>query len=136
MTAHRLLAATAALAALPTARADDLAELLNRVPADMNTVAVINAREINKAPRAVREKWKENHETEYLAGAIAVPGWVPVVVIAADLHPGAVARARSLALFPADGSVSAESIARRENGEVQTAGDATVVLSPHRGYMA
>ena len=117
MTSRRFLTGIAMMVALPTARADELADLLNRVPADMNTVAVINAREINKAPRAVREKWKENHETEYLAGAIAVPGWVPVVVIAADLHPGAVARARSLALFPADGSVSAESIARRENGD-------------------
>ena len=68
------------LAAPFAARADDLTELLNRVPGDMNTVAVINVREINKTPRAVKEKWRDNHETEYLAGAIAVPGWVPVVV--------------------------------------------------------
>jgi hypothetical protein len=136
MTAHRLLSAATILAALPAAQADDLADLLNRVPADMNTVAVINVREINKTPRAVKENWKANHETEYLAGAIAVPAWVPVVVIAADLHPRAVANARSLALFPADGSVSAESMARRENGVVQSAGDTNIVLSPRRGYLA
>jgi hypothetical protein len=132
----RLLTLPVVLTVLPAARADDLAELLNRVPADMNTVAVINVREINKTPRAIEEKWKENHETRYLAGAIAVPAWVSVVVIAADLHPGAVAGARALALFPADGSVSADSIARRENGVVQPAGDTNIVLSPQRGYMA
>src|SRR5262245_12641406 len=128
MTSRHLLAPTTLLAFVPGASADDLAELVNRVPGDMNTVAVINVREINKTPRAEKEKWKENHETEYLAGAIAVPAWVPVAVIAADLHPGSVANARSLALFPADGSVSSESIARRENGVVQSIGDTNIVL--------
>ena len=74
------LLALAALLPAGVARADDLAELLNRVPGDMNTVAVINVREINKTPRAVKEKWRDNDETEYLAGAIAVPPWVTVVV--------------------------------------------------------
>ncbi|MBO0699595.1 MAG: hypothetical protein J2P46_14460, partial [Zavarzinella sp.] len=136
MTPHRLLFAAAVLAVLPAARADDLADLLNRVPANMNTVAVINVREINKAPRAVQERWRENHETEYLAGAVAVPTWVPVVVIAADLQPRAVANAPSLALFPAGGTVSSDSIARRENGVVQSIGNTNIVLSPRRGYMA
>jgi hypothetical protein len=136
MTTRARLPLIAVLAVVPSARADDLADLLNRVPADMNTVAVINVREINKTPRAVKENWKENHETEYLAGAMAVPAWVSVVVIAADLHPGAVANAASLALFPVDGSVSSESIARRENGVVQPAGDTNIVLSPRRGYLA
>jgi hypothetical protein len=136
MTSRHLLSTAIVLAILPAACADELADLLNRVPGDMNTVAIINVREINKTPRAEKEKWKENHETEYLAGAIAVPAWVPVVVIAADLQPGSVANARSLALFPADGSVSSESIARRENGVVQSIGDTNIVLSPRRGYLA
>src|SRR5262245_17654237 len=133
----RILLVLTVCSALPiTARADELADLLKRVPAEMNTVAVINVREINKSPRAVKENWKENHETEYLAGAMAVPAWVPVVVIAADLHPRALSRDLSIALFPADGTVSSESIARRENGVVQAAGDWNIVLSPRRGYLA
>lgn len=127
---------TAVLATASATRADDLADLIKRVPGDMNTVAVINVREINKSPRAIKEKWHENHETEYMAGAIAVPAWVPVVVIGADLHPGALAAGRSAALFPADVSVSSESIAKRENGTVQSTGDWNIVLSPRRGYMA
>jgi len=124
----------AALLAIPLAvRADDLTDLLNRVPGEMNTVAVINVREINKTPRAVKEKWRENFETQYLAGAIAVPPWVPVVVIGADLHPGP-GGDRSVALIPVDYSVNSESIARRENGVVQTVDDLTLVLSPRRGY--
>ena len=39
-------------------------------------------------------------------------------------------------LFPADGTVSSESIAKRENGVVQTIGDWNIVLSPRRGYIA
>ena len=129
----RSLPVLALLAAPLAARADDLTELLNRVPGDMNTVAVVNVREINKTPRAVKEKWRDNHETEYLAGAIAVPPWVPVVVVGADLHPGA-ATGRSVALIPVDASVNSAAIARRENGVVQTVDDLTLVLSPRRGY--
>jgi hypothetical protein len=136
MTAMIRLTVLLTLIGASAAPADELADLLKRVPGDMNTVAVINVREINKSPRAVKENWKANHETEYLAGAIAVPPWVPVVVIAADLHPRALARDLSIALFPADGSVSSESIAKRENGVVQAAGDWNIVLSPRRGYMA
>ena len=114
-------------------QADDLADLLLRVPGDMNTVAVINVREINKTPRAVKEKWRENHETEYLAGAMAVPPWTTVVVVGADLHPGGFGD-RSVALIPVDYSVNSSAIAKRENGIVQTFDDLTLVLSPRRGY--
>jgi hypothetical protein len=126
---------SALLIVLPAARADELADLLARVPANMNTVAVVNVREINKTPRAVKEKWRENYETEYLAGAIAVPPWVPVLVVAADLQPGALASAPSLVLVPVDNAVNSETIAKRENGVVEALGDRSIVLSPRRGYM-
>ena len=132
MTSRFLLAATSLVAPLAVARADDLADLLNRVPADMNTVAVINVREINKTPRAVKEKWRDNAETEYLAGAIAVPPWVPVVVIGADLHPGS-GGDRSVALIPVAASVNSAAIAKRENGVVQTVDDLTLVQETSTG---
>jgi hypothetical protein len=128
------LLALAALLPAGVARADDLADLLNRVPGDMNTVAVINVRAINQTPRAVREKWRDNAETEYLAGAAAVPPWVTLVVVGADLHPGALARGRSIALVPVDPAINSTAVARRENGVVQTVDDLTLVLSPKRGY--
>jgi hypothetical protein len=124
----------AALCVAPVACGDDLAELLKRVPGDMNTVAVINVREINKTPRAVKEKWRENYETEYLAGAMAVPSWATCVVIGADLHPGALAHSQSLVLIPIENAANSETIAKRENGVVQTVDDLTLVLSPRRGY--
>lgn len=116
------------------ARADDLADLIKRVPGEMNTVAVINVREINKSPRAVREKWKEHQEAEYLAGALAVPSWVTVVVIGAEIHPGDLSGGRSIELIPVENSASSTTIAKRENGVVQTVDDLTLVLSPKRGY--
>jgi hypothetical protein len=123
------------LAAGPAALADEPADLLKLVPGDMNTLAVVNVRAINQSPRAKQENWRATHETEYLAGAIAVPPWVPVVVIAADLHPGALAHGRSLALVPVDNSVNSEALARRENGVVQPMAGRAVALSPRRGYM-
>jgi hypothetical protein len=128
-----IVAALAVGALAVPARADDLTELLLRVPGDMNTVAVINVRAINQTPRAVKEKWRENAETEYLAGAMAVPPWVSVVVIGADLHPGP-GGDRSVALIPVDYSVNSEAIAKRDNGIIQTVDDLTLVLSPKRGY--
>jgi hypothetical protein len=127
------IATLAALTLAGPAPADDLSELLLRVPGDMNTVAVINVRAINQTPRAVKEKWRDNAQTEYLAGAIAVPPWVPVVVIGADLHPGP-GGDRSVALIPVDNSVNSEAVAKRENGVIQTVDDLTLVLSPRRGY--
>jgi hypothetical protein len=115
-------------------RADDLADLIKRVPGDMNTVAVISVREINKSPRAVKENWKENYQTQYLAGAMTVPSWVTCVVIGADLHPHALAQSRSVVLIPVENSLDSTTIARRENGTVQTVNDLTLVLSPTRGY--
>ena len=133
MTSRLLL--TCIAAALPAAgRADDLADLLKRVPGDMNTVAVINVAEINKTPRAVKEKWRDNHETEYLAGAAAVPAWTSVVVVGADILPGALVHGRSVALIPVNYSVDASTIAKRENGVTQSVNDQTLVLSPRRGY--
>ncbi|MCS6897126.1 MAG: hypothetical protein NZM29_04060 [Nitrospira sp.] len=117
-----------------SARADELAELLKRVPGDMNTVAVINVREINKSPRAMREKWRDHRETEYLAGAVAVPPWVPTVVIGASLQVAELTTSRSLLLVPMENAANSETIARRENGVVQTVDDLTLVLSPKRGY--
>src|SRR5215203_582879 len=109
MTSRLLLACVAA--ALPAAgRADDLADLLKRVPGDMNTVAVINVAEINKTPRAIKEKWRDNHETEYLAGAAAVPAWTSVVVVGADILPGALVHGRSVALIPVNYSVDVSTI--------------------------
>src|SRR3954447_20723380 len=128
------LLALAALLPAGVARADDLADLLNRVPGDMNTVAVINVRAINQTPRAVREKWRDNAETEYLAGAAARPPWVALVVVGADLHPGALARGRSIALVPVDPAINSTAVAKRDNGVVQTVDDLTLVLSPKRGY--
>jgi hypothetical protein len=125
----------AILACCPlAAQADELGELLKRVPGDMNTVAVINVREINKSPRAVKEKWKDNHETDYLAGAMAVPAWISVVVVGSDLHPGALAETRSIILLPTGNTVNSGTIASRENGIVQTIDGLTLVLSPKRGY--
>ena len=114
--------------------ADDLSDLIKRVPGDMNTVTVINVREINKSPRAMREKWRENFETEYLAGAMAVPPWVTVVVIGSELHPRYLAQSRSLALIPTASAINSSTVAKRENGVVQTVDDLTLVLSPQRGY--
>lgn len=128
------IAAIALVLFVPAAQADDLAELLKRVPGDMNTVAVVNVREINKTPRAVKEKWRDNHETEYLAGAISVPPWVTTVVVGAELQPGALARGRSLALVPVENALDSRAIARQENGVVESADDLTLVLSPKRGY--
>jgi hypothetical protein len=135
MTMLRLIAATYTVAlTVSAARADDLTDLFNRVPAEMNTVAVINVREINKSPRAVKEKWRDNHETEYLAGAAAVPPYTSVVVVGADLHPRDLGRGQSVALLPLGSTVSPSAIATREAGTVQTADDLTLVLSPRRGY--
>jgi hypothetical protein len=117
------------------AQGDDVANLLARVPSSMNTLAIINVARINESERAKREKWRENNETEYLAGAINVPPWARVVIISADLNPGALAYAPTLALVPVSNTINVDDIAKRENGVVQSVAQRSIVLSPQRGYI-
>ena len=124
------------LAVVPTARAAELKDVLKYVPGHLNTLAVINVKEINKTPRAVKEGWQKNHETEYLAGALAVPPWASFVVIGAELYPGQLAEGKSLVLVPVNNALSSTDINNREGGTTQLMGDKTVVLSPKRGYVA
>jgi len=56
VTFHPLLTCARLTAHSGVLRADDPTELLHRVRGDMNTVAVVNVREINETPRAVKEK--------------------------------------------------------------------------------
>lgn len=119
-----------------SATAAELKDLLRYVPVHMNTVAVVNVREINKSPRAIREGWAKNHETEYLGGALAVPPWADVVVISAELFPGYLAEGRTLALVPVNNTLTSAEIAKREGGTSQLMGGKTVILSPRRGYVA
>jgi len=46
----RTLSFAIALLVTVPVQADELSNLVNRVPSDMNTVAIINVREINKSP--------------------------------------------------------------------------------------
>ncbi|WP_020473190.1 hypothetical protein [Zavarzinella formosa] len=132
----RLIWLAAMLAMIPSARSAELPDVLKYVPGRMNTVAVINVREINKSPRAVKEEWSKNHETEYMAGALAVPPWAHFVVIGAELYPGELAEGKSLALVPVNNTLTSTEIAQREGGTTQLMGDKTVILSPRRGYVA
>jgi len=131
----RFLTLTALAAAALPAAAAEVPDVLKYVPGHWNTVAVINVAAINKSPRAVKEGWAKNHETEYLAGALAVPPWAHFVVIAADLYPGQLAEGKSLALVPVNNALTQTEIAQREGGTTQTMGDKTVTLSPRRGYV-
>lgn len=124
------------IAVAPSARAVELNDVLKFVPGQSNTVAVINVKEINKSARAQKEGWSKNHETEYMAGALAVPPWASFVVIGAQIYPGELAEGKSLVLVPISAGLYASDISAREGGTTQMMGENTVVLSPKRGYAA
>lgn len=123
------------LAVGKTARADDVDDLLKRVPSFMNTVAVFQVDAIMKSPRGIKEKWAEKHQTEVMAGASSIPTNAKLAVVAAHINPESIGEHHTVAMIPLGYNVDMNNLAAKEKGVLQLLGDQPAILSPRRGYL-
>jgi hypothetical protein len=114
------------VASVPRASAaDDLDDLLRRLPSGANTIAVVNV-------KAVREHTGVKNSA-VIAGA-AYPAAVDMVVYATSLEPGEMENRKTGGLVKLNRAVTLKEIADLRNGEVVNVGTMVVVDFGRRGY--
>ncbi len=119
----------------PVRAADDVDDLLKRVPRFMNTVAVFQVDSIMKSNRGLKEKWAEKHQTEVMAGASSVPTNAKLALVAAHIDPQSIGEHHTLTMIPLGYNVDMNNLAAREKGTLQLLGDQPAILSSRRGYI-
>jgi hypothetical protein len=132
------------LVGLPVRAQEDIPpRLLSVIPETVNTLTVIRVSTLMKSPLAVREGWEKKRETDYLNGAIVIPPWSNLVVVATKLNFDNPLHSPSTAIIDVGKEWDVEDLAKRERGRVTMAGGEYVVLSsrqayfiPYKNYMA
>jgi hypothetical protein len=117
------------------AQGQEVSELLQYVPSESNTLAVLRVKELIQSPRGQKEGWADKHESEFLQGAATIPPWVPLFVRSSYVRPGTRGGEWTVVLLPLPQGHDISQLATREGTEVQQIGDRPAVAS-HRfsGY--
>jgi len=114
--------------------ADQLDDLLRKVPDRANTVVVIEREAILRSPLAARLGWAKKSEADYLAGISAIPPGASKLVFAAQLVPGSLGSSWVIGLMQMKNDVSIAEVARREKHSVDNLAGFPVVLCPRDAY--
>jgi hypothetical protein len=118
-----------------TAQADDLNDLLARVPDGANALIIIRAEDAYNSPLGKREDWARKHAERYQAGAASLPPSVQVAVLAAQLEPQTLKNFWEAGLLQLREPFSLEQIAQQEKGQMNDLAGQPAVWSP-RGFYA
>ncbi len=94
--------------------ADDVAELLVRVPAKANVLAVVDVDGMFKSPLGVAQKWSQRYRTDYASGLVPFPPSVQRAVLAAELNPESLHPSWELGVLKFNRPVAMKDLATRE----------------------
>jgi hypothetical protein len=117
-----LVAATAA----PAAPLDDL---LRRIPEHANAVLLVNVRAIYNSPLGTSRNWAQQAQENYVGGLTRLPAVVDQMLVAQHIDPNTLTHNWRLRMLRLNQDVTAEQIAQREAGTLDTIGGVPVVLS-------
>ena len=122
----------------PALAADfDFSSLIARVPADANTLVLIDAEGVLNSPIAQREGWRKKQTDAYLAQTIFLPPSARFLVLAAELDLQDNLRpVWELGLINLTGTPDLISIARAQQGSLETVAGKQVVLTGRGRYIA
>jgi hypothetical protein len=123
------------VALAPTATAGPYDGLLQPLPADTNTLLLVDAKAAFASPLARGEKWADDSFQRYRSGLGLVPPETEAVVVASSVNLSSMTRANQLALLRARNAPTAKDLAAREGGTIDDLGGQLVVLSPRNAYL-
>src|SRR5262249_27447440 len=92
-------------------------------------VLLIDATALNSSPLGVREGWAKRHAQGTPADVTSLPAGVTTVLVAADFSPGRLNETSRVALLDLGTPVTAEQLARREGGRIDTLRGKSVVVT-------
>lgn len=126
MTRNRLgslLGAALLLATLVgSARADEISNMLNKVPPNANAVVVVNIASMLRSPIAQQQNWSSALELDYIGGALPFPPGTPTAVMAFQLDMSTQSSPWQVSLFRAPKPLAFDYIAQTERGTTGTIG--------------
>lgn len=110
-------------------------DLLRCIPPSANAILVIDAEAVHASPLAVRERWKDQHEAEFVNRPLLLPPEADRMVLAAQMNPNReFEQAYELAVLTLTEPMSMRSIARAEGGYVDTVDGTEMVWTPSDAY--
>jgi hypothetical protein len=122
------------IVAIP-AQAGDFDALLAKVPANANTIVLIDVERTLASDLAQQEGWGKKLELAYVNRPIFLPPEANKLIIAAALQPTAdFARLWELGVMELNEPLSMRSIARSEGGYVDTIGGSQAAWTPSDAY--
>ncbi len=109
--------------------------MLSRVPADANTLIMINAEKMFGSPLADRERWTAKRKAAFDAGVSALPPDASTVLMAArtDFETGR--NLWELSLMRFDGPRNVASVAKRFGGSIERIQDRDATRLPTNNYV-
>jgi hypothetical protein len=117
---------------LPSAPAEEFADLLRRIPADANALVLIDVEKTVAAPLARKQGWAAKLESAYAERPIFLPPEAKKLVLGASLDPNnEFIGAWELAIMEMAAPISAASIARNEGGHVDQINGVSTAFTPH-----
>lgn len=128
-----LLIATLLLATTGTAWSQSVENLLQFVPEDANTIAILRIDELKNSPRGQQEDWAAKHEVEFLSGSMTLPPWVKVFVRASHGQIGTRQRDWTVAVLPLPDDYAMTTLAEKEQSEIQEIAEHQAVFAPRLG---
>ncbi|WP_339732220.1 hypothetical protein [uncultured Gimesia sp.] len=110
-------------------------DLLKSIPADANSMVVIDVAAMHASPLAIKEGWQKKHEAAYVKRPIYVPPEADKIIIAAQLNLADHLRQNwELAVMSLIEPISMRSIARSEAGYVDTINGLEAAWTPSDAY--
>jgi hypothetical protein len=129
------LACCYALLQIAPCRADgSLDDLLARIPAQANTILVIDVPSLHKCPLGLRENWTKRHEANFAEGIVSIPPSAQRVVGAAQLNTTTLSPVWESIILESPKPVSDEQLARALSGTTDKISGQTIVLARNNSY--
>ncbi len=109
-------------------------ELLLRVPADANTLVLIDAEKIMKSELAEKEGWKEKYATAYVDMPLMLPPNASRLVLAASIDLSSWTPSWEAAAMDVSQTPAIVEIAKSEKGHLDTLAKAQAAWTPFNAY--
>ena len=106
---------------------DDWAGLLKHLPADSNSVFLINGKALKEAPPAVMEKWQTAYSASHTGSPLALPEGVTYVAMSTEFELQHMSPLSQVVVLQLETAVTAEAIAKARDGVVDQIDQQTLV---------
>jgi hypothetical protein len=110
-------------------------DMLAKVPATANALAVVNVDAILKSPVAVREGWEKKQETQYQAATGTLPPGLRYAVLAAQLQTNPMRNAWEIGLGLSKSAFSVDQMAKRNQGAIDNIGGKQAIRTARNTYL-